>query len=83
LISDHKMDHALEDWAWCAIAPNAEVRWRPAGNGMFEMEVLHTSKHVLSMENLSNPRRYATNDLWVPHPTKPGLWKMYVSGSWS
>jgi hypothetical protein len=34
--------------------------------------------HRLNVENLENPRGYATSDLWEPHPTKKGLWRVYV-----
>ena len=29
-----------------------------------------------NVENLENPRGYATNNLWEPHPTKKGLWRV-------
>lgn len=29
-----------------------------------------------AIENLPDVRGYATNDLFIPHPTKKGLWKM-------
>jgi hypothetical protein len=78
-VSDHNGKHlAPEDWAWCEINPNVDVRWRPAEDGTFELEVLRGLKHVVSVENLPDVRGYATQDLWEPHPTKPGLWRMYV-----
>lgn len=30
------------------------------------------------MLNLPDVQGYASNDLWEPHPTKPGFWRMYV-----
>lgn len=30
----------------------------------------------MSVANLSDVRGYASSDLWTPHPTKAGLWKM-------
>lgn len=35
-------------------------------------------KHQVAIENLSDVKGYATADLWVPHPTKSYLWKMYT-----
>ena len=32
--------------------------------------------HHPAIENLPDTRGYATNDLFIPHPTKKGLWKM-------
>ena len=34
--------------------------------------------HRPNVENLEDTRGYATSDLWVPHPTKKGLWRMSV-----
>lgn len=37
--------------------------------------------HQPAIENLQLPngkRGYATSDLFTPHPTKPGLWRMFV-----
>jgi hypothetical protein len=69
---------AAEDWAWCRFDPSIDVRWRPAGDGAHELEILRGEKHIVSVENLDDVRGYATRDLWVPHPTKEGLWKMCV-----
>lgn len=38
-----------------------------------------TETHQPSVENLPDVKGYATNDTWEPHPTKEGLWKMYVN----
>ena len=32
--------------------------------------------HHPSVENMENPRGYATADLYEKHPTKPNLWRM-------
>lgn len=34
--------------------------------------------HHPSLENLSDVKGYATHDLFVPHPTKPNLWRLCV-----
>jgi hypothetical protein len=70
-----------EDWGWCEFNPNIDIRWQPAGDGSYELQVLRGPKHVVAVENLPDVRGYATQDLWSPHPTKPGLWKMYVHGA--
>jgi hypothetical protein len=56
--------------------PSATPRWIAQGDGSFELQVLSTEKHVLSVENLPDVKGYSTKDLFVPHPTKKGLWKM-------
>ncbi|KAG6883312.1 hypothetical protein C0993_006871 [Termitomyces sp. T159_Od127] len=66
------------DWAYMEFSDRAEVRWMPQGDGTFECQFLTTDRHSLSVENLPDVRGYATSDLFVPHPTKPYLWKMYV-----
>jgi hypothetical protein len=72
----YKHSAAPEDWAWIAFHPSAHIRWAPQGDGSFELQLLAHDRHVLAVENLPDTRGYATNDLWVPHPTVPGLWKM-------
>jgi hypothetical protein len=72
----YKHSAAPEDWAWIAFHPIAHIRWVPQGDGSSEMQLLAHDRHVLAVENLPDTRGYATNDLWVPHPTVPGLWKM-------
>lgn len=32
--------------------------------------------HHPAVENLPDVKGYATSDLWIPHPTKPGFWKV-------
>lgn len=32
--------------------------------------------HKPAVENILDVRGYATNDLFIPHPTKKGLWRM-------
>jgi acyl-CoA synthetase (AMP-forming)/AMP-acid ligase II len=67
---------ANEDWAWAELAATVTVRWKPQGDGTSELQVLRGEKHVVHVENLPDVRGYATQDLWVPHPTKEGLWRM-------
>ena len=35
-----------------------------------------TDKYAVAVENLPDVRGYATSDLFIPHPTREGLWKM-------
>ncbi|KAF7965726.1 hypothetical protein HWV62_42156 [Athelia sp. TMB] len=35
-----------------------------------------TEVHTTSVANLPDVRGYASSDLWTPHPTKAGLWKI-------
>jgi hypothetical protein len=54
---------AFKDWVWCQLNPNVDIRWRPAGDGVFELEDLRGERHVVSVENLPDIRGYATHDL--------------------
>jgi acyl-CoA synthetase (AMP-forming)/AMP-acid ligase II len=58
--------------------PSMTPRWVTQGDGSFELQILATEKHVLAVENLPDVRGYSTKDLFVPHPTKKGLWKMWA-----
>jgi hypothetical protein len=69
---------APADWAWIAFHPSSHIRWAPQGDGTFELQLLAHDHKVLAVENLPDVRGYATNDLWIPHPTAPDLWKMCV-----
>jgi hypothetical protein len=72
---------AREDWLWFEFAPHARPRWVPQaddGSGAAELDLLSNERHVLAVENLPDVPGYATQDLFLPHPTKPGLWKMCV-----
>jgi hypothetical protein len=35
-----------------------------------------TDDNKLAVYNVPEEKAYATSDLFEPHPTKPGLWKM-------
>lgn len=37
-----------------------------------------TDEYRLAVHNVPGEKAYATADLFEPHPTKAGLWKMYV-----
>jgi hypothetical protein len=71
---------APDEWAWAELHHNVDARWQPQGDGTFELQVLRGEKHIVHVENLPDVRGYATQDLWVPHPTKEGLWRMCVPG---
>ncbi|KAJ3994744.1 putative aminoadipate reductase [Lentinula boryana] len=67
-----------EDWAWHRFVKESEVRWVPQGDGSSELQLLCTKTHILSLINITvdGIPGYATSDVFVPHPTKPGLWKI-------
>ncbi|KAF7798276.1 hypothetical protein EIP86_009494 [Pleurotus ostreatoroseus] len=67
---------APQDWEWLQMNPRYTLRWIPQGDGTYELHVLASEKHTLSIMNLPDVEGYATSDLFEPHPTKDGLWKI-------
>ncbi|KAI9433075.1 acetyl-CoA synthetase-like protein [Lactarius indigo] len=54
----------------------------PQGDGTFELVLIKLQDHdlhhpVVFNTDVDGKDAYATSDLLVPHPTKPGLWKIY------
>ncbi|KZT04547.1 acetyl-CoA synthetase-like protein [Laetiporus sulphureus 93-53] len=65
------------DWQWMAIPSDAKPRWIPQGDGTYELQFLACPTHQPSVNNLPNGERgYSTSDLFEPHPTKRGLWRV-------
>ncbi|KIP12189.1 hypothetical protein PHLGIDRAFT_371020 [Phlebiopsis gigantea 11061_1 CR5-6] len=64
------------DWYWFRVAPVANVRFEPQGDGQFELVVVETDGYHLAVHNVPGEKAYATADLFEPHPTKAGLWKI-------
>ncbi|KAF7968546.1 hypothetical protein HWV62_30169 [Athelia sp. TMB] len=64
------------EWAYVRFSKGVNTRWVPQGDDMFELQFLKTSVHTVSVGNLPDVEGYATKDLFTPHPTKPGLWKI-------
>ncbi|TCD65529.1 putative PKS/NRPS-like protein biosynthetic cluster [Steccherinum ochraceum] len=64
------------DWAWMQFGDKGSLRWIPQGDGSYELHFLTCATHHPAIENLEDVAGYATSDLWIPHPTKQGLWKI-------
>ncbi|KAF8901181.1 acetyl-CoA synthetase-like protein [Gymnopilus junonius] len=65
------------DWEYMDLTSDlVNIRWDPQGDGTYECQLIRTETHHTSIENLPDVRGYATSDLWVPHHTKPHLWKI-------
>ncbi|EKM50221.1 uncharacterized protein PHACADRAFT_153694 [Phanerochaete carnosa HHB-10118-sp] len=64
------------DWEWLSFSERVRCRWVPEGDGTFELQYLTCATHRPSVENLEDTRGYATSDLWEPHPSKQGLWRI-------
>ncbi|KAG6878153.1 hypothetical protein C0993_011571 [Termitomyces sp. T159_Od127] len=65
-----------EDWEYMQFHEHMNIRWMPQGDGSYECQFLSHEKHETMLNNLPDVPGYATSDLWRPHPTKKGLWKI-------
>ncbi|KZP33045.1 acetyl-CoA synthetase-like protein [Athelia psychrophila] len=68
----------IGDWNYITFSGGLgdNVRWVPQGDGQFECQFLDTDKWKVSVRNLPDVDGYATSDLWEPHPTKAGFWRI-------
>ncbi|KZP33068.1 acetyl-CoA synthetase-like protein [Athelia psychrophila] len=69
-------ERSPEDWNYIQFSDKTNVRWVPQADGSFESQFLDTEVHRVSVHNLPDVKGYATNDCWVPHPTRPNLWRI-------
>ncbi|KAJ3851387.1 putative aminoadipate reductase [Lentinula lateritia] len=74
--SKWSMEDSYEDWSWHRFPDSPHIRWVPQGDGTFELQILNTDTYRVSVENIPDVSGYATSDLWVPHPSKQGLWSI-------
>ncbi|KAI6156288.1 putative aminoadipate reductase [Pisolithus thermaeus] len=65
-----------KEWEWVRPGPNTRIRWAPLGDGTFELQVLSSETHQVSVENLPDLKGYATSDIFAKHPTIEGLYKV-------
>ncbi|KAI0186726.1 male sterility protein-domain-containing protein [Astrocystis sublimbata] len=67
-------------WMYMEFNPSEEVDMQHCGDGTFEM-VLHQhpkfALHRSLWHNFPEIQEWRTNDLFVPHPTKKGLWRFH------
>lgn len=68
------------DWQYLEPNPAEECDMQEVDEGIYEM-VLHNDKKFLGRRTLShtlpNLKTYHTQDLFVPHPKKSGLWSFH------
>ncbi|KAL1679196.1 hypothetical protein EV122DRAFT_277408 [Schizophyllum commune] len=76
IIPTHEED--WKEWSWIEIDTNASLEWEKQSDGTEELIIPAITGHwhqpaVLNMEDRPG---YATNDLFIRHPTKPYLRKV-------
>ncbi|KAG6878149.1 hypothetical protein C0993_011567 [Termitomyces sp. T159_Od127] len=69
-------DKDPKDWEYMKFNDQMKPRWVAQGDGTFELQLLSHKNHKIMVDNLPDVPGYATSDLWRPHPTKNGLWKV-------
>ncbi|KAG7092005.1 putative NRPS-like protein biosynthetic cluster [Marasmius oreades] len=68
-----------EEWDHFCFSNQVKCHWKPHGDNLFELIVMdnpHCSPGVFNTE-VDGVRSYATSDLFIPHPTKPGCWQIH------
>ncbi|TFK94535.1 acetyl-CoA synthetase-like protein [Polyporus arcularius HHB13444] len=67
------------DYAYFTITPWIQTKLLAAGDGKYEIVILSPPDCPLPVVNtqIEGIDGFATNDLVVAHPTKPGMWKLY------
>ncbi|KAL1868972.1 hypothetical protein Plec18167_007974 [Paecilomyces lecythidis] len=69
-----------EDWQYLEFHPSEKIDLQAVGDGTFELVVYandETAQFSQLNHNFPGVREYRTKDLFLPHPTKPRLWRFY------
>ncbi|TFK32068.1 hypothetical protein BDQ12DRAFT_693080 [Crucibulum laeve] len=74
---DFPSDNMIEDWQYVRfIKTRYTIHFVPVDDSdARELVVSHGPDGGPAVINCNNPVGFTSNDLWVPHPAKPGLWK--------
>ncbi|KAF9811531.1 hypothetical protein IEO21_06535 [Rhodonia placenta] len=66
-----------DEWQWMRFSDRCSVRWVPQDDGTYECCFMASQTHRPAIENMADGEHgYATSDLFIPHPVKPGLWRI-------
>ncbi|KAG7091961.1 hypothetical protein E1B28_008350 [Marasmius oreades] len=68
-----------KDWNYFRFSGLVKCHWRPFGDDMYELIIIenpHCTPGVFNTE-VDGARAYATSDLFVPHPTRLGYWRIH------
>uniref|UniRef100_D8QBK6 Polyketide synthase-like phosphopantetheine-binding domain-containing protein n=1 Tax=Schizophyllum commune (strain H4-8 / FGSC 9210) TaxID=578458 RepID=D8QBK6_SCHCM len=65
-----------KEWCWVELDANASLDWEKQDDGTEELIIPDDHWHKPAVLNMTGRRAYATNDLYLPHPTKPHLRKV-------
>ncbi|KAF8320368.1 acetyl-CoA synthetase-like protein [Clavulina sp. PMI_390] len=73
-----RVNRTLDEWGWFEWVDEFPARWEEQDNGLFELQVLQSKDFRPALFNAETPDgpAYATNDLFMRHPTKSHMYKM-------
>ena len=66
-----------EDWRYIAINPSYGAEFRHHSDDLYELFIVRDKEleaHQPAFQVFSNLQEFSMKDLYVKHPTKPGLW---------
>ncbi|KAH0578600.1 hypothetical protein H2248_003740 [Termitomyces sp. 'cryptogamus'] len=66
----------IMEWEYMRFFPQIKVRWVPQGDDLYECQILACETFRPVLNNLPDVEGFATADIFKPHPTKEGLWKI-------
>ncbi|KAG6843649.1 hypothetical protein H0H87_002019 [Tephrocybe sp. NHM501043] len=64
------------EWEYLRFYPHTKLRWIPQGDDTFELQFLACKSHRPLVNSLPDVEGYTSSDIFKPHPTKEGLWKI-------
>ncbi|KAJ3535272.1 hypothetical protein NM688_g7002 [Phlebia brevispora] len=72
-------EHVGKDWEYFAFPANVKPHFIACGDGTAELVLMshQLQKPCVINIQVDGTGGYATSDLFVPHPTKPGYWKIF------
>lgn len=68
----------LTEWRYLQFHPELGIEHRHVSGGEYEAVLVRSperERHQFPFSIFTDQQEYRTNDLMVPHPTKPGLWR--------
>ncbi|KAL0569048.1 hypothetical protein V5O48_012925, partial [Marasmius crinis-equi] len=67
------------DWNYFRFTDWSKNHWKPHGDNLYELVVVDSPYCTPSVINtqVDGIPAYATSDLFIPHPTKPGYWRIH------
>lgn len=67
-----------QDWDYFKFQPHAGVEFEPRADGLYELVFVRRPECAMQPIFIAFPEldRFETKDIWSPHPSRKGLWKV-------